>query len=92
MFLPNGDHPHPPPLLQVLWSYGTRSNDDYFVYHGFALPDNPDEDVVLFGDVQQLVDWAEQHMPQLRALKADTANARQRAAAAGIEANHHANL
>ncbi|KAF6256015.1 hypothetical protein COO60DRAFT_1659403 [Scenedesmus sp. NREL 46B-D3] len=55
---------------QVLWSYGTRGNDDYFVYHGFALPDNPDEDVVLFEDVQQLLGWALQQMPQLQPLAA----------------------
>jgi hypothetical protein len=56
--------------LQVLWSYGSRSNDDFFAYHGFALPDNPDEDVVLFDDVQQLVGWALQHLPSLQALQA----------------------
>ncbi|WIA39086.1 hypothetical protein OEZ86_005228 [Tetradesmus obliquus] len=55
---------------QVLWSYGTRGNDDYFVYHGFALPNNPDEDVVLFEDVQQLLAWALQRLPQLQPLAA----------------------
>ncbi len=37
--------PLPP---QVLWSYGQRCNDDFFVYHGFCLHPNPDEDVALF--------------------------------------------
>jgi len=54
---------------QVLWSYGTRSNDDFFVYHGFALPDNPDDDVVLFDDVQQLAAWAQAHLTDLQQLQ-----------------------
>jgi len=57
-------------VMQVLWSYGARSNDDFFAYHGFALPDNVDEDVVLFDDVQQLVCWAVQQLPSLQALQA----------------------
>jgi hypothetical protein len=56
-------------LLQILWSYGRRGNDDFFVYHGFVLGDNPDEDVVLFDHVQQLLYWAVQHVPQLQALR-----------------------
>lgn len=45
------------PGEQVLWSYGDRSNDDFFVYHGFCLPGNAADGVVLFEDLQQLVDW-----------------------------------
>lgn len=55
--------------LQILWSYGRRGNDDFFAYHGFVLGDNPDEDVVLFDDVGQLLYWAVQHVPQLQALR-----------------------
>jgi hypothetical protein len=55
--------------LQILWSYGRRGNDDFFAYHGFVLTDNPDEDVVLFDDVEQLLYWAAQHVPQLAALR-----------------------
>ncbi|KAG1666832.1 hypothetical protein FOA52_009456 [Chlamydomonas sp. UWO 241] len=43
---------------QVLWSYGARCNDDFFVYHGFGLADNQDEDVVLFDTVQECAEWA----------------------------------
>jgi hypothetical protein len=67
----------------VLWSYGTRGNDDYFVYHGFALPNNPDEDVVLFEDVQQLLSWALQRLPQLQPLAAAGWDHQQLAAVAG---------
>lgn len=56
-------------LFQILWSYGRRGNDDFFVYHGFVLGDNPDEDVVLFNDVAQLLYWAVQHVPQLQGLR-----------------------
>jgi hypothetical protein len=68
---------------QLLWSYGTRGNDDYFVYHGFALPNNPDEDVVLFEDVQQLLGWALQRLPQLQPLAAAGWGHQQLAAVAG---------
>lgn len=56
-------------LQQVLWSYGQRGNDDFFVYHGFALPDNSDEDVVLFNSVHQLVEYAVHMLPSLWILK-----------------------
>lgn len=69
--------------LQVLWSYGTRGNDDYFVYHGFALPNNSDEDVVLFENVQQLLAWALQRLPQLQPLAAAGWDQQQLAAVAG---------
>lgn len=59
----------PSPLPQVLWSYGTRGNDDFFTYHGFVLPDNPHEDAVLFGGVVELVYWTVQELPQLEALR-----------------------
>jgi hypothetical protein len=49
---------------QVLWSYGRRGNDDFFCYHGFVLGQNPDEDVVLFADVAELVGWALQELSQ----------------------------
>jgi hypothetical protein len=71
------------PTCQVLWSYGTRGNDDYFVYHGFALPQNPDEDVVLFSDVQQLLGWALQRLPQLQPLAGAGWDEQQLAAVAG---------
>ena len=55
----------PPPLWQavpagdqVLWSYGQRCSDDLFVYHGFCLDGNVDEDIALFRDVDHLMLWA----------------------------------
>jgi hypothetical protein len=54
---------------QVLWSYGRRGNDDFFTYHGFVLTDNPDDDVVLFADVAELVSWAVQYVPELKSLR-----------------------
>lgn len=56
--------------LQVLWSYGQRSNDDFFTYHGFVLGDNPDENVVLFDSVQHLLGWAVGNLQQLQGLQA----------------------
>lgn len=56
-------------FMQILWSYGRRGNDDFFAYHGFVLGDNPDEDVVLFDDVEQLLYWTVQHVPQLQAIQ-----------------------
>lgn len=47
---------------QVLWSYGDRSNCDFFVYHGFSLPANKDDDVSLFSSVSHLVGWAESRL------------------------------
>jgi hypothetical protein len=42
---------------QVLWSYGDRSNDDFFVYHGFSISDNTFDDVILFEDIKDLASW-----------------------------------
>ena len=42
---------------QVLWSYGQRCSDDLYVYHGFCLDGNVDEDVALFNDVNHLLQW-----------------------------------
>ncbi len=42
---------------QVLWTYGDRSSEDFFVYHGFVLPGNPNEEVVLWGGVAELAAW-----------------------------------
>lgn len=36
--------------------------DDFYVYHGFSLPLNKDEDVTLFGSLDQLIDWAYQRL------------------------------
>ena len=55
------------PGEQVLWSYGERGNDDYFAYHGFVLPNNALDDVLLFqggdgggseGGVEEAARWA----------------------------------
>jgi hypothetical protein len=54
---------------QVLWSYGQRSNDDFLAYHGFVLPDNPDDDAALWDSAQQLAAWAAQQQHQLPALR-----------------------
>ncbi|KAF8064643.1 EIF4E1 [Scenedesmus sp. PABB004] len=51
---------------QVLWSYGTRGNDDFFAYHGFALPDNPDDDAALFDSPAAAAAWAVSALPALR--------------------------
>lgn len=41
----------------MLWSYGERSNDDFFLYHGFVVPDNDEDDFILFQDLSHLVTW-----------------------------------
>ena len=41
----------------MLWSYGNRSNDDFFVYHGFCIADNPYEEVQVFKDLREVVHW-----------------------------------
>jgi hypothetical protein len=69
--------------LQVLWSYGRRSNDDFFAYHGFVLQDNPDEDVVLFDGAAALAAWALQQLPELRAALLGTQQQQQLQAVAG---------
>ena len=52
-------------LSQVLWSYGARCSDDMFVYHGFCLEGNPDEDIELFRDVPHLLQWAGDQMTRM---------------------------
>ncbi|KAI8467622.1 MAG: hypothetical protein J3K34DRAFT_429986 [Monoraphidium minutum] len=42
---------------QVLWTYGDRSSEDFFAYHGFVLPGNPQEEVQLWGSVAELAAW-----------------------------------
>jgi hypothetical protein len=38
-------------------SYGERSNDDFFVHYGFVPRGNPHDDVVLFSDLEQALEW-----------------------------------
>jgi hypothetical protein len=54
---------------QVLWSYGSRCNDDFLVYHGFCLDNNPDEDIILFADVSEAVSWTVNELHRLGLLK-----------------------
>jgi hypothetical protein len=56
------------PGQQVLWSYGTRGNDDFLAYHGFVLPDNPDEDVLAFNSAEHACTWCIQYLPGLGGL------------------------
>ncbi|GBF93348.1 hypothetical protein Rsub_06386 [Raphidocelis subcapitata] len=44
---------------QVLWTYGDRSNEDFFVYHAFVVDgqDNPHEEVQLWGGAAELAAW-----------------------------------
>lgn len=43
--------------LQVLISYGERSNDDFFLHYGFVPPHNPHDEVVLFDNLEDAVSW-----------------------------------
>ena len=43
---------------QVLWTYGDRSSEDFFAFHGFVLPGNgAREEVALWGGVEELAAW-----------------------------------
>ncbi|GAX73676.1 hypothetical protein CEUSTIGMA_g1127.t1 [Chlamydomonas eustigma] len=57
---------------QVLWSYGSRSNDDFLVYHGFCLDENPDEDVILFADLCEVASWVVVELQRLGLLLRST--------------------
>ena len=42
---------------ELLLSYGERSNDHFFLYYGFVPPKNPHDEVVLFGDLEEALEW-----------------------------------
>lgn len=49
--------PIPSASPQVLWTYGDRSSEDFFCYHGFVLPNNAQEEVQLWGSAAELAAW-----------------------------------
>ncbi|KAL6785315.1 hypothetical protein ACKKBG_A03330 [Auxenochlorella protothecoides x Auxenochlorella symbiontica] len=42
---------------ELLLSYGERNNDDFLLHYGFVPPMNPHDDVVLFEDVTEALQW-----------------------------------
>lgn len=42
---------------ELCFSYGERSNDDFFVHYGFVPLRNPRDEVVLFESVEAALDW-----------------------------------
>lgn len=42
---------------EITLSYGERSNDDFFLHYGFVPPRNPHDNVILFGNASEAVDW-----------------------------------
>lgn len=38
-------------------SYGERSNDDFFTHYGFVPPGNPHDEVQLFEDLEEALEW-----------------------------------
>lgn len=48
---------------EVLLSYGERSNDEFFGAYGFVPPRNPHEEMVLFGDIIEALEWHHHYYP-----------------------------
>ena len=48
---------------EVLLSYGERSNDEFFGAYGFVPPRNPHEEMVLFGDIIEALEWHHHFYP-----------------------------
>lgn len=42
---------------ELCFSYGERSNDDFFVHYGFVPLRNPRDEVILFESVESALDW-----------------------------------
>lgn len=42
---------------EITLSYGERSNDDFFLYYGFVPPRNPHDNVILFTNASEAVEW-----------------------------------
>eukprot|EP00747_Dinoflagellata_sp_TGD_P017403 gnl/TRDRNA2_/TRDRNA2_125806_c0_seq1.p1 gnl/TRDRNA2_/TRDRNA2_125806_c0~~gnl/TRDRNA2_/TRDRNA2_125806_c0_seq1.p1 ORF type:complete len:502 (+),score=76.61 gnl/TRDRNA2_/TRDRNA2_125806_c0_seq1:130-1635(+) len=42
---------------ELFLSYGRRSNDDFLMYFGFVPDDNPDDDFILFKDIEEVFSW-----------------------------------
>lgn len=42
---------------EILLSYGERDNDDFLTHYGFVPPRNPHDDVVLFQNMTDLLEW-----------------------------------
>lgn len=51
---------------ELCFSYGERSNDDFFVHYGFVPLRNPRDEVILFESIESALDWyAPQFSPQV---------------------------
>ena len=48
---------------EVLLSYGERSNDDFFGAYGFVPPRNPHEEMVVFSDIMEALEWHHHYYP-----------------------------
>ncbi|KAK9867596.1 hypothetical protein WJX84_003298 [Apatococcus fuscideae] len=48
---------------EVLLSYGERGNDEFFGGYGFVPPRNPHEEMVLFGDTVEALEWHHHYYP-----------------------------
>ncbi len=48
---------------EVLLSYGERSNDEFFGAYGFVPPRNPHEEMVLFSDIVEALEWHHHFYP-----------------------------
>ena len=46
---------------ELLLSYGERSNDHFFLYYGFVPAKNPHDEVVLFGNLEEALEWHLEH-------------------------------
>ncbi|MEW5308892.1 MAG: hypothetical protein WDW38_000813 [Sanguina aurantia] len=42
---------------ELLLSYGERPNDDFFIHYGFVPRANPHDEVVVFEDLEEALDW-----------------------------------
>jgi hypothetical protein len=42
---------------ELCFSYGERSNDDFFVHYGFVPLRNPRDEVILFESIESALDW-----------------------------------
>ena len=49
---------------ELLLSYGERSNDHFFLYYGFVPAKNPHDEAVMFGNLEEALEWHHEHFQE----------------------------
>ncbi|GAB4820987.1 hypothetical protein N2152v2_008033 [Parachlorella kessleri] len=70
---------------ELLLSYGERSNDSFFQHYGFIPPRNPHDDVTLFDNIEDAVQWLCDALVR-QSPKPPASQAKQEAVAATVQA------